>query len=33
MQAKIWEPVLLLGANRFAKLDIRIRVRGSGYTS
>ncbi|EGR34316.1 hypothetical protein IMG5_016560 [Ichthyophthirius multifiliis] len=33
LQSKIWEPLLLLGSQRFAKLDIRIRVRGSGYTS
>ncbi|KAL4435539.1 hypothetical protein ABPG74_020315 [Tetrahymena malaccensis] len=33
LQAKIYEPILLLGQQKFANLDIRIRVRGSGYTS
>tara|TARA_B110000503_G_scaffold28476_1_gene45629 strand:+ start:317 stop:418 length:102 start_codon:yes stop_codon:yes gene_type:complete len=33
MRAKIEEPLVLLGSKRFAKLDIRIRVRGGGYTS
>jgi len=28
-----FQPILLLGARRFAKLDIRIRVNGGGYTS
>ena len=33
MRSKITEPLILLGAKRFSKLDIRIRVRGGGYTS
>ncbi len=33
MRAKILEPLTLLGAKRFANLDIRVRVRGGGYTS
>mgnify|MGYP000923042758 FL=1 len=27
------EPVLLLGLQRFQNLDIRVRVRGSGYVA
>ena len=30
---KIWEPIYLLGKKRFTNLDIRVRVRGGGYTS
>lgn len=30
---QVWEPVLLLGANRYREVDIRIRVKGGGYTS
>merc|ERR1719149_618148 len=26
-------PILLLGANRYSDVDIRIRVKGGGYTS
>ena len=33
MRSKVLEPLQLLGAKRFAKLDIRVRVRGGGYTS
>ena len=33
LRSKVMEPVLLLGLKRFQNLDIRIRVRGSGYTS
>jgi len=33
LRIKVYEPVLLLGAKRFATLDIRIKVRGGGYTS
>merc|ERR1712076_246226 len=33
MRNKLLEPVLLLGQERFRKHDIRIRVRGGGYTS
>merc|ERR1711966_435655 len=30
---KVLEPMLLLGFPRFANLDIRIRVKGGGYTA
>ena len=30
---KILEPIHLLGAKRFIGLDIRVRVRGGGYTA
>ena len=30
---KVLEPVLLLGFTRFANVDIRIRVKGGGYTA
>ena len=33
LRQKVYEPILLLGTSKFAKLDIRIRVRGGGYTS
>ncbi|KAG5185746.1 ribosomal protein S5 domain 2-type protein [Tribonema minus] len=33
LRVKTFEPVLLLGQARFATVDIRIRVRGGGYTS
>nr|ABV22440.1 40S ribosomal protein S16 [Oxyrrhis marina] len=33
LRAKVFEPVLLLGADRYSKVDIRIRVRGGGFTS
>ena len=33
LRQKALEPVLLLGQERFAEYDIRIRVRGGGYTS
>ena len=33
LRQKVYEPILLLGTKRFAKLDIRIKVRGGGYTS
>jgi small subunit ribosomal protein S16e len=33
LKYKVWEPVLLLGANRYREVDIRIRVKGGGYTS
>ena len=32
LRLKVWEPVFLLGANRFKDLNIRVRVRG-GATS
>merc|ERR1712194_857796 len=30
---KVLEPILLLGQERFSQVDIRIRVRGGGYTA
>ena len=33
LRYKVFEPVLLLGKERFANVDIRIRVRGGGYVS
>ncbi|CAM9453360.1 unnamed protein product [Ascophyllum nodosum] len=33
LRVKTFEPVLLLGPNRFSTVDIRVRVRGGGYTS
>lgn len=33
LRTKILEPVFLLGLDRFAKLDIRMNVRGGGYVS
>ena len=33
LRAKVMEPVLLLGLDRLKELDIRLRVRGGGYTS
>ena len=30
---QVFEPVLLLGAARFSNVDIRIRVKGGGFTS
>lgn len=33
LRFKVSEPILLLGAQRFANLDIRIRVTGGGYTA
>lgn len=33
LRAKVLEPVLLLGAARFNTLDVRVRVRGGGYSS
>lgn len=33
LRYKVFEPVLLLGAHRFAQVDIRIRCKGGGYTS
>lgn len=33
LRYKVLEPLLLLGQARFGKLDIRVRVRGGGYTS
>eukprot|EP00168_Porphyra_purpurea_P018342 TRINITY_DN676_c0_g1_i5.p1 TRINITY_DN676_c0_g1~~TRINITY_DN676_c0_g1_i5.p1 ORF type:complete len:321 (-),score=25.22 TRINITY_DN676_c0_g1_i5:326-1150(-) len=33
LRVKVFEPLLLLGPERFAGVDVRIRVRGGGYTS
>eukprot|EP01118_Nematostelium_gracile_P001778 TRINITY_DN11846_c0_g1_i1.p1 TRINITY_DN11846_c0_g1~~TRINITY_DN11846_c0_g1_i1.p1 ORF type:complete len:145 (-),score=36.77 TRINITY_DN11846_c0_g1_i1:94-528(-) len=33
LRYKVYEPLLLLGNNRFANVDIRVRVKGGGYTS
>jgi small subunit ribosomal protein S16e len=33
LQFKLWEPVLLLGKEAFSAIDIRIRVKGGGYTA
>ena len=33
LQFKLQEPILLLGKERFADIDIRIRVKGGGHTS
>lgn len=33
LRYKVFEPILLLGPQRFTKLDIRIRVNGGGHTS
>eukprot|EP00455_Lapot_gusevi_P012313 TRINITY_DN1579_c0_g3_i3.p1 TRINITY_DN1579_c0_g3~~TRINITY_DN1579_c0_g3_i3.p1 ORF type:complete len:147 (+),score=60.89 TRINITY_DN1579_c0_g3_i3:55-495(+) len=33
LRYKVLEPVLLLGQERFGGVDMRVRVRGGGYTS
>ncbi|RUS28057.1 40S ribosomal protein S16 [Jimgerdemannia flammicorona] len=33
LKFKVYEPILLLGQERFANVDIRIRVKGGGHTS
>ncbi len=33
IRTKAVEPILLLGPSRFGHLDIRVRVKGGGYTS
>lgn len=33
LKFKVFEPILLLGSNRFADVDMRLRVRGGGHTS
>jgi len=33
MREKVMEPIKLLGEDTFAKLDIRVRVKGGGHTS
>merc|ERR1711918_308571 len=33
LRYKVVEPILLLGFPRFQNIDIRVRVKGGGYTS
>merc|ERR1719199_1971845 len=33
LRLKVYEPLLLLGKERCSKVDIRMRVKGGGYTS
>ncbi|KAK0618202.1 ribosomal protein S9 [Bombardia bombarda] len=33
LRAKLFEPVLLLGVDKFAEVDIRIKVTGGGHVS
>lgn len=33
LKTKVYEPILLLGKERFANVDIRIRVSGGGVVS
>lgn len=33
LRYKVFEPILLLGKNRFADVDMRLRVRGGGQTA
>jgi len=33
MRFKVFEPILLLGRQRFAGVDMRIRVKGGGHVS
>jgi small subunit ribosomal protein S16e len=33
MRVKVLEPILLLGRDKFANVDIRIRVKGGGHSS
>ena len=33
LRYKVFEPILLLGRERFSIMDLRIRVKGGGYTS
>lgn len=33
LREKVMEPIFILGAERFADIDIRLRVRGGGYTA
>mmetsp|Transcript_15651 Transcript_15651/g.27988 ORF Transcript_15651/g.27988 Transcript_15651/m.27988 type:complete len:149 (+) Transcript_15651:69-515(+) len=32
LRVKVYEPLLLLGKDKWAKLDIRLRVKGGGFT-
>ncbi len=33
LRIKVLEPILLLGKEKFANVDIRLRVKGGGYVS
>lgn len=33
LRLKTYEPILLLGSDKFANVDIRVRVKGGGTTS
>jgi len=33
LQSKLMEPILLLGKERFANVDIRVRVKGGGHVA
>ncbi|CAG8555392.1 11948_t:CDS:2 [Acaulospora colombiana] len=33
LRFKIYEPILLLGQEKFANVDIKVRVKGGGHTS
>jgi small subunit ribosomal protein S16e len=33
LRAKLYEPILILGTDKFAEVDIRVRVAGGGHTS
>merc|ERR1712096_486329 len=33
LRFKVFEPMLLVGRDRFDKVDIRVRVKGGGHTS
>eukprot|EP00188_Purpureofilum_apyrenoidigerum_P001251 Plantae.Rhodophyta-Purpureofilum_apyrenoidigerum.ctg16714.p1 GENE.Plantae.Rhodophyta-Purpureofilum_apyrenoidigerum.ctg16714~~Plantae.Rhodophyta-Purpureofilum_apyrenoidigerum.ctg16714.p1 ORF type:complete len:146 (+),score=25.39 Plantae.Rhodophyta-Purpureofilum_apyrenoidigerum.ctg16714:69-506(+) len=33
LRVKAFEPILILGREKFADLDVRIRVKGGGFTS
>ena len=33
LRLKVFEPVLMIGQEKFSNLDIRIRVKGGGYTA
>jgi ribosomal protein S9 len=33
LKFKVYEPILIIGKERFANVDIRVRVKGGGHTS
>jgi len=33
LRVKVYEPLLLLGKDKWSKVDIRLRVKGGGYTA